>query len=293
MITLLAFSQEQPAQLLVNYLRTQSIDAVYQKMQGELEHVVLIRDQADITKAKQIASEFVAKPTDKKYQQAAWTQGKVVELQSQTGLFSGVKPLNLKTTPFTAVVLVICLVVFGISWLGGFNFVLEWFQIRSLNELSSSHQWWRLLGPAFIHFSEIHLIFNLLWWWSLGGKIEQKFGTSTLALIFFVAAVSSNIGQLVMSGTNFGGLSGVVYAVVGFVWWIGWLKPNWGLALPKPVIGFLLVWLLLGYADVLWVSMANTAHTVGLVVGCSAAWLVCKLAPQTSDTTNHPDKGTW
>lgn len=293
MITLLAFSQEQPAQLLVNYLRTQSINAVYQKMQGELEHAVLIHDQADIAKAKQIASEFVAKPMDKKYQQAAWTQGKVVELQSQTGLFSGVKPLNLKTTPFTAVVLVICLVVFGISWLGGFNFVLEWFQIRSLNELSSSHQWWRLLGPAFIHFSEIHLIFNLLWWWSLGGKIEQKFGTSTLALIFFVAAVSSNIGQLVMSGTNFGGLSGVVYAVVGFVWWIGWLKPNWGLALPKPVIGFLLVWLLLGYADVLWVSMANTAHTIGLVVGCSAAWLVCRLAPQTSDTTNHPDKGTW
>lgn len=286
MITLLAFSQEQPARLLVNYLQTKSIPAVYQMVPGEYGHVVLIEHQADLDKAKQIASEFVDKPKDKKYQHAAWTQGNVVQLQSKTALLSGFSAPRVKTSPLTSLVLLICLLVYGFSWLGGFNVVLEWLQIRPIAELSSSHQWWRLLGPAFIHFSAVHLVFNLLWWWFLGAKIEQKFGTSTLVLLFAISAISSNVGQLLVSGTNFGGLSGVVYAVMGFVWWIGWLRPHWGLALPKPVIGFLLIWLLLGYADVLWVSMANTAHTVGLIAGCLSAWLVSNLGVRHQDKTD-------
>lgn len=95
-----------------------------------------------------------------------------------------------------------------------------------------------------------------------------------LLLIFLVSAVFSNLAQALVSGPNFGGLSGVVYALLGFVWWAGWLKPSWGFALPKAVVGFMLVWLVLGYADILWVSMANTAHTVGLVSGCLMAWML-------------------
>jgi len=36
----------------------------------------------------------------------------------------------------------------------------------------------------------------------------------------------------------------------------------------------MLVWLLLGFADVLWVNMANAAHTAGLMSGCVMAWLL-------------------
>ena len=39
----------------------------------------------------------------------------------------------------------------------------------------------------------------------------------------------------------------------------------------KPIIGFLLFWLVLGYVDVLPVNMANTAHLLGLVSGCLLA----------------------
>ncbi|HCA76013.1 MAG TPA: rhomboid family intramembrane serine protease GlpG, partial [Alteromonas sp.] len=89
-----------------------------------------------------------------------------------------------------------------------------------------------------------------------------------------VTALVSNLAQLMVSGPNFGGLSGVVYGLVGFVWITGWLRPQWGLYLPKAIVGFMLVWLLLGFADVLWVNMANAAHTAGLISGCVMAWLL-------------------
>ena len=120
----------------------------------------------------------------------------------------------------------------------------------------------------------VHFVFNLLWWCMLGGRIEHKLGTSFLILLFVITAVVSNLAQLIAAGPNFGGLSGVVYGVLGFVWFIGWLRPSWGIDLPKPVIGFMLLWLILGYADILWVNMANAAHTAGLVSGCAIAWFL-------------------
>lgn len=108
----------------------------------------------------------------------------------------------------------------------------------------------------------------------LGKDIEKTLGSGVLLTLLMISGVASNYGQFLVSGANFGGLSGVVYAVLGFVWWLGWLKPELGLSIPKAIVGFMLVWLLLGYADLLWVNMANTAHLIGLISGCMMARLL-------------------
>lgn len=54
--------------------------------------------------------------------------------------------------------------------------------------------------------------------------------------------------------------------------WVG-TNPNGGFKVQPQIVGFMLVWLVIGYADVLFVSMANTAHTLGLVSGCLLALL--------------------
>jgi GlpG protein len=123
-----------------------------------------------------------------------------------------------------------------------------------------------------------------LWWWTLGKQIESVFGFSGLLIIFCITAIIPNVIQYWISGPNFGGLSGVVYGLVGFVWWIGWLRPNWGLWLPKPMIGFMLVWLVLGYTDILWVSVANSAHTSGLISGCVLAFIWSRFGSANPDT---------
>ncbi|WP_299085033.1 rhomboid family intramembrane serine protease GlpG [uncultured Paraglaciecola sp.] len=272
-LKLVAFSKEQPARLLTHYLLEQGIQAEYHYSSDEYGHGVHLLESADKSIANAIAEEFIHNPNDEKYQRAAWNSGAAVDLTPEK-TFSAAKALyDIKQAPFTVGILGMCLLIYLLAMLG-VSAPYSWLQIQPLGMLLETGQWWRLLGPALIHFSVLHIAFNLLWWWSLGKQIEQTFGLSSLLLLFVLASVLSNVAQLLVSGPNFGGLSGVVYALVGCVWWLGWLKPNWGLSLPKPIVGFLLVWLIVGYLDILPVHMANTAHTVGLICGCLYAWFL-------------------
>lgn len=275
---LIAFRQQGVAHLLANYLSSQKIPASVSKTEAGDEFVVLLQNESDALQARAITEQFLQDPNNPKYQQAAWSHGDKVHLTDASQSVD-IKAIvsNVIAAPFTSIILVICVAVYVLSLLGLFNPIAQHLLMQPLSILASNHEWWRLLGPAFIHFSALHIIFNLLWWWMLGAKIETTLGKSMLFMVFFISAIVSNVAQAMFSQPVqghlllFGGLSGVVYAVMGFVWWLGWLKPQWGLALPKSIVGFMLVWLVLGFADILWVNMANAAHTAGLITGCLLA----------------------
>ena len=273
---LIAFNQQSPAHLLANYLTSQNITA--NVVQSDKEFVVVLNEDAHIDRAKIIAEDFLANPTHPKYQQAAWDSGKNVQLApSGSGFSMGNIITDAVKAPFPSVVFILCVAVYGLSLLGMFAPIAQHLLMQPFSVLAQNQEWWRLLGPAFIHFSALHIIFNLLWWAMLGAKIERTLGMSMLLIVFIVSATISNAAQAIFSEPVqgnlylFGGLSGVVYAVMGFVWWLGWLRPSWGLSLPNSIVGFMLVWLVLGYADILWVNMANAAHTAGLISGCLLA----------------------
>ena len=273
---LIAFNQQSPAHLLANYLTSQHIQAAV--VQHDKEFVVVLDNHDHLDRAKVIADGFLANPTDPKYQQAAWDIGKNVRLApSGNGFSVGNIIADAVKAPFTSVVFILCVAVYLLSLFGLFAPIAQHLLMQPFSILSQNHEWWRLLGPAFIHFSALHIIFNLLWWGMLGAKIERILGMSMLLIVFLVSATISNAAQALFSDPVqgnlflFGGLSGVVYAVMGFVWWLGWLRPSWGLSLPNSIVGFMLVWLVLGYADILWVNMANAAHTAGLISGCLLA----------------------
>ncbi|MFT5716869.1 MAG: GlpG protein [Oleiphilaceae bacterium] len=128
---------------------------------------------------------------------------------------------------------------------------------------------WRLISPGFIHFNVMHITFNLLMLWLLGGQLEiQKGSLAFLALAFFVAAVS-NVAQLFETSYLFGGLSGVVYGLVGYCWLWKHYEPE--IFFPDILMKFSLGWLILGYTPVTewlgWGRMANAAHLYGLISG--------------------------
>jgi GlpG protein len=305
---ILAFSDKKPARLLADYLTSCNIEvrigkgkpgvsehdaakANYDQVDKPLDPIekshyqIIVLDPNDVQRALKIAEDFVTTPNQAKYQQAAWEAGKSVagskDSPQRVSPKNGRLPVwlqDLKSTPFMSLVLVICLGVFLLSYLGASNVLYQGLTIRSIDVLLQSQQWWRLFTPAFLHFSVIHIIFNLIWWWVLGSQLERAFGSVSLAVIFAIAAISSNVAQLLVSGPNFGGLSGVVYALFGYVWWIGLLRPQWGMGLPNNLVYFLLGWLALGYFDVLWVSMANEAHLFGLISGCLMALATHQLA---------------
>lgn len=136
-------------------------------------------------------------------------------------------------------------------------------------------QWWRLVAPMFLHFGLMHLAFNALWYWELGRRIEMRSGGLWLLGLTLLFAVVSNTAQWWVGGNAlFGGLSGVLYGLLGYCWLYQWLAPNVHFALPKGVVVLMLVWLLLCLSGLVTLlgfgAIANTAHVSGLLVGCAA-----------------------
>ncbi|OGV47194.1 MAG: hypothetical protein A2X46_03780 [Lentisphaerae bacterium GWF2_57_35] len=133
-------------------------------------------------------------------------------------------------------------------------------------------QVWRLVTPIFIHFGFMHLLFNMMWLKDLGGMIEQRKGTLMLALLVLAIAVSSNSAQYVLKGSNFGGMSGVVYGLLGYAWMKGKFDPASGLKLHSSTVVMMIVWFLLGFTDLIG-SVANIVHAGGLLVGVAWGYL--------------------
>ena len=127
-------------------------------------------------------------------------------------------------------------------------------------------QIWRLITPIFIHLSLMHVVFNMLWFKDLGDMIEHKFGKNELLLLIGVSGLISNLAQYFVSGPQFGGMSGVLYAMLGFVWVYKKIHQDFEYALPARDITIMVGWLLACLTGFLG-PIANTAHAGGLFVG--------------------------
>ena len=131
---------------------------------------------------------------------------------------------------------------------------------------------WRLVTPAFIHFSFMHIAFNCLWVYVLGKTIEQIHGAIVYFGLFLFTSILSNLAEFFFTGPSlFGGLSGFVYGMIGFVM-VNELQLNKELyGLPPAFYFFAIIWLMLGFFGILELfgfgSIANFAHLGGLIGG--------------------------
>ena len=128
-------------------------------------------------------------------------------------------------------------------------------------------QVWRLVTPIFLHFSTLHIIFNMLWLLDLGNQIESRRGAVRLAAIVAAIAIISNLAQYFTSGYPlFGGMSGVVFGLFGYIWMRARYSPGSGFVLTQNTVFWMIGWLIFcftGFAG----PIANAAHAVGLAVG--------------------------
>lgn len=173
------------------------------------------------------------------------------------------------------------------------NFV-RWFTFQNfyqnsfmpLGESLSAGQFWRFVTPAFLHFGFLHVLFNSLWMWDLGRRLELLLGKTNYILFFIFTAAVSNVAQYRWAAdTLFGGMSGVVYGLVGFIIVSHKLAPNKLTEVPVSVLGFMLFWLVLCMTGVIDYfvggGVANAAHIGGLLAGSAfAALTVKKSSPQ-------------
>ncbi len=212
-----------------------------------------------------------------------------VQWWKRHGLMSG--PLaDWKRMPATLLFLVACLVVAFITRLGNDYQTVAWFSFLNFDiageyirfvplSYSLSHgEYWRLLSPIFLHFGILHLAFNMLWLLEFGRRLELHHGSFFLALLIIVTGLVSNVAQYQFGGSValFGGFSGVIYGLMGFLWIREKEQP--GLyGVPSGIYMFMLIWLVIGFTGVLGAigfgQMANTAHAGGLLSGAACGWL--------------------
>ena len=146
----------------------------------------------------------------------------------------------------------------------------------SFNSLETTYiqnnEWWRLVTPMFIHFSLTHLVFNCLWIYVLGSKIEQIDGHITFINLVIFSSIISNLAQHFFGESAlFGGLSGVIYGLLGYCMIIEIDTKQERYDLPPALYLFMLIWLILGFLGILnlfgFGNVANYAHLGGLISG--------------------------
>lgn len=158
------------------------------------------------------------------------------------------------------------------------NLLVDGDYIRWLPGLAEvrAGQLWRLVTPIFIHFGIAHILFNMMWLKDLGGLIENRLGSGYLFALVLLSAVLSNLAQYLWSDPIFGGMSGVVYALFGFLWIRGKLDPNAGWQLNSQAVYWMIGWFVICVLGII-PYVANACHTVGLLVGMAWGFISAKL----------------
>ena len=123
------------------------------------------------------------------------------------------------------------------------------------------------LTTMFLHFGELHLVFNMLWLWYFGRQLEAIQPIWMFILLVVVTSFISNTTQyLAIEFNNFGGMSGVVYGLVGYTWVIHCLMPRSYLLINTNMfIFFVLALVLMEIIGSSWIATA--AHVGGLISG--------------------------
>lgn len=262
-LELARFSQAQPARVLQQVLARDGIAA--QVREEGAEAVLYVEDPARFEEARQVLDAFMVNPGDPRFQEHAWAASEPVTPSGERQpLVTGGWWRSLG--PVTRVVLIACALIFLTPMFFGEGVYRALMFPADMSDLAA--QPWRLFTPALLHLSVLHILFNLLWWQELGRVIESWQSSTQLVVIALVTAVASNVAQYYASGPNFGGLSGVVYGLLGYLWLYGKVNPAAGYGLRPEIVMFMLGWLVIAMTGIVG-NVANTAHFVGLASGCA------------------------
>lgn len=127
-------------------------------------------------------------------------------------------------------------------------------------------QVWRLVTPIFMHFSLLHILFNMLWLRTLGTAVEFRRGSARYLGLVLLIAVGSNLAQFLAAGPNFGGMSGVVFGLFGYVWMKSKYQPEVGLFVDPNTVFWMVAFFAICAFGIL-PGVANWAHGGGLAIG--------------------------
>jgi GlpG protein len=282
--------EESLATIFGNFLHAEGIEN--QVEQDDLgQWCIWVHDDDQLEMASRMLTQYRANPADPIYHDKARAGAKLKseaermeenyrhKLHDRAELTS--MQVEIRLGLLTTVLMAGCMMVFVVS-----NFGADLTSIRSLfisqakavmpgvHKLSDlveirQGEVWRLFTPMLIHLSILHIVFNMLWLRDLGSIIEWRLGSGHLAVLVLCISGISNLAQFLWSGPAFGGMSGVVYGLLGYAWIRGRFDPGSALRLHPTTVWMMLIWFFLCLTDLAG-HIANVVHAVGL--GMGMAW---------------------
>lgn len=265
MLMITSFANPRVAQAFVDYMQTQGVILT---IQHHTQSDIWLADESQAERVQAELTRFLENPTDPRYLAASWQSGEM-----GSGLHYRRFPLRAALAerggPITVSLFALCVLVFILMNVVGNQAVMVW--LVWPYDPTVQFELWRYFTHAVMHFSLVHIIFNLFWWWYLGGMVEKRLGSGKLVVITLISALLSGFLQYKLAGPWFGGLSGVVYALIGYVWLRGERDPERPVWLPRGLAIFTVVLLVADWFGISAMNTATGAHTGGLVIGLAMA----------------------
>mgnify|MGYP006418198931 CR=1 FL=1 len=254
---------------------------------------VWVHNEEQLESSKRELEVYLQDPEAKRYAAAEKTAEELHRKEKQDAaafqkkVFDRNRILNqslIMAAPVTFVLIAISVAVTLMGGLGSGSNLTQWFSITAYESVDGAYQFdaalpeirqgqiWRLVTPIFIHaaltapFGLLHILFNMLWLKDLGMMMERSQGRRGMITKVLILAVLSNVGQFASGGPAFGGMSGVVYGLLGYCWMRGRFDSKSGLFVHNQTVIFMTAWFFLCLFGAMG-PIANGAHGVGLVVG--------------------------
>jgi membrane associated rhomboid family serine protease len=140
--------------------------------------------------------------------------------------------------------------------------------------ISHSHQYYRLLTSGFLHYSLLHIAFNMFFLFIMGPMLEPAIGRVNFAAIYLTALFAGSFGALLFQPDSLTvGASGACFGVLGALIVVAWDR---GISIWRTGLGPTLLINVVFSLSVAGISIGG--HLGGIVGGGLAGWAIVKFA---------------
>ncbi|WP_445524734.1 rhomboid family intramembrane serine protease [Streptomyces cyslabdanicus] len=142
--------------------------------------------------------------------------------------------------------------------------LIGWAYVPSLGSFEgvADGQWYRMLTAMFLHGSYVHILFNMLSLWWVGGPLEAALGRARYLALYFTAGLAGSALTYLIAAPNQPslGASGAIFGLFGATA-VLMRRLNYDM---RPIIVLLVINLIITFG---WGNIAWQAHIGGLVAG--------------------------
>ncbi|MEZ5491790.1 MAG: rhomboid family intramembrane serine protease [Gammaproteobacteria bacterium] len=273
MIRVLDVSIDENLRDLSRYLRQQGIP--HRIIEESGRQVIFVRDEYQVDPVRELVQKFLSGQLQIKTaaKPAAGHDGRG-EAVENSWLYRVLRVIF--TAPVSSLLTLICLIVAAVTQMGAAVYRMDFLfypalpatdLLSLLGAINNPVLFLQTLAPIFLHFGSLHIVFNLLWLWYFGRQLEVIQSSWIFLVLVVAAAFVGNTAQYLSGGaSNFGGMSGVVYGLVGYAWILHNFVPGKRLQVNESLfVVFLVALVLMEVLASSWI--ASAAHLGGLLAG--------------------------